>query len=108
MNELLAKRYKVESAFMPKPLEIRHDLGSNRILTSGGNEYLIVGETETSYLVCNPHICLKTSIKKTSVTNTYPRTDDYILKDNYCYGVAWRSRNGFAIFDLSRSLENCR
>ncbi len=108
MNKLLMKRYKVESAFMTKPLELRQDLGINRIINSGGNEFLVVGETKSSYLVCNPHINIKTRIKKSSTKNTYPRHDDYVLNDNYCYGVEWRLRNGLKIFNLSQSLQNCR
>ena len=109
MNEVLRKRYKqTEALDINKPSLVYKDQGNNRILRSGADEYLIVGETETSYLCVNPHIKVRCSIKKSSISNTYPRHDDYVLKDNYYYGVAWRERNGFKIFNLSESLKNCR
>ena len=107
MNEVLRKRYKQTEAFINKPSLVYKDQGKNRILRSGGDEFLIVGETETAYMCVNPHINIRCSIKKSSISNTYPRHDDYVLKDNYCYGVEWRKSNGFKIFNLSESLKNC-
>lgn len=108
MNEVLRKSYKQTEAFIKKPNYVYKDNGRNRICRSGGNEFLIVGETETSYKCVNPHINVRCSIKKSSISNTYPRHDDYVLKDNYCYGVEWRQSNGFKIFNLSESLKNSR
>lgn len=105
MNEVLRKRYKQTEAFIKKPNPVYKDNGRNKICRSGGNEFLIVEETETAYKCVNPHINIRCSIKKSSISNTYPRQDDYVLKDNYCYGVEWRKSNGFKIFNLSESLK---
>lgn len=48
MNKNLIKRYKQTEAFINKPSPVYKDQGNNRILRSGADEYLIVGETETA------------------------------------------------------------
>ena len=105
MNDFLRGRYKKEDVFIGnKNKLIPKDLGNNRVVFSGGNEYLIVGETDTYYRCYNPHIDVKCRIKKYGQP-TYPRHDDHILRDVYIYGVLWRKSLGYKIFTILDCIE---
>lgn len=107
MNSLLNKRYERESAFMPKQIDERVFRGDNRILIDGNSiEWLILDEDGIYYFAVNPHVRLRSRFLKKDFPNTYPRKDDYILKDNYCYGVDWRLKNRLEVYDIKNIKDN--
>ncbi len=108
MNELLRKRYNRESAFIKKQITIIKEIGKHTILTDdSGNEWYVVEDNDTGFKVFNPHLNLRSTIRKRKYNRIRKQFNDYILKDKYCYGVEWRLKNNLPVRNLEWCSENC-